>query len=512
MLGRTFGRWLAHPALQRLRLYRELDQRLNLRYLAQRLQYEALEIAAEGAAPSRLRFSIITPTWGIHLKYFEALLESLQRQTHTHWELCVCDDGDLCPDIFQTMSALQRREPERYRLVRHARNLGITLATRSSLALATGELLTFVDADDVLHPRALELIAARFDRDDDVDFVYTDHDYMTDWGHRMHPMRKPAWSPELLTSVNYINHLVAVRRSCFERCEQPFSDETNGSQDWDLCLKLGRTARRVAHVPIVLYHWRARPGSMATSAACKPWAVEAAHRVLSAHAASIDPRLELCAPFTRDAAVALKPGTPAPPLHLVELDAGDGEPAAPPAWRGALERLRVAASRRDPSLPELARAIDGRLAALPPDALVLFQVRGCPPLSGELERMASYAIQHNVGGVWPFRDPIVRCAYTLDPRGRLEPLRWVRGPFSSFSGNILTGPLHGLMARAGTLLDGGGLAATAAGARSVQALGARFGLTALERGRRNVAARGAFCDYVPPPLELESPFEVDPYL
>ncbi len=77
----------------------------------------------------------------------------------------------------------------------------------------------------------------------------------------------------LLLSCNYVNHLVAVRQSLMNKLEGAWTDRVNGTQDWDFLYRITPLANCVHHIPIVLYHWRAREGSVATGA--KPWAQKA---------------------------------------------------------------------------------------------------------------------------------------------------------------------------------------------------------------------------------------------
>jgi GT2 family glycosyltransferase len=81
----------------------------------------------------------------------------------------------------------------------------------------------------------------------------------------------------------YTCHLSVLRRSLVEEVGG-FDADVEGSQDWDLILKVTERARAVAHVPRILYHWR----MLETSAAgggedAKPWAFEAGTRALQAH-------------------------------------------------------------------------------------------------------------------------------------------------------------------------------------------------------------------------------------
>ncbi len=58
--------------------------------------------------------------------------------------------------------------------------------------------------------------------------------------------------------------------------------ELDGSQDYDLALRIAEKKTAFVHVPRVLYHWRTLPGSVAHAASAKPWAYDAARRALEA--------------------------------------------------------------------------------------------------------------------------------------------------------------------------------------------------------------------------------------
>jgi hypothetical protein len=282
---------------------------------------------------------------------------------------------------------------------------------------------------------------------------------------------------------------VAIRASCLARCDGAFAEDSDGCQDWDLCLRAVRAARRVAHVPLPLYHWRARPGSVAEDPTAKPWIAAAAQRVLSAHLRALDPRLSI---GEAPRSIRFLPG------------------AAP-----RIERARIAPGL---GLLETAHALDHAARALDDGALLRVSLDGSAPLpSGDPDHdeAAAYAVQPGVGCVWPFRAG-VRCAYTVEAGG-LSPLDRPRGPFSAHSGNVLTGPLHGLTVRASALRAAGGFTGALAEARAAATsdpnlLGAALGLACLRASLRNVAARGATCDFTPPRLTLAGLPPADPYL
>ena len=71
-----------------------------------------------------------------------------------------------------------------------------------------------------------------------------------------------------------------MRRAAVEKAGG-FRPGFDGSQDYDLFLRITRQTAKVAHIPKVLYHWRKTPGSAAASMTAKPFALEAGRRALA---------------------------------------------------------------------------------------------------------------------------------------------------------------------------------------------------------------------------------------
>ncbi|MET0557139.1 MAG: glycosyltransferase [Solirubrobacterales bacterium] len=231
---------------------------------------------------SEPRFSIVTPVYETPPEVLRAMLASVTRQGHEDWELCLVDDASALPHVAETLAAAAAADP-RVRLKQRAENGGIVAASNDALAMARGEFVVLLDHDDTLHPDALALVAEALDADPEADYLYTDEDKIDASGLHLGPFFKPDFSPERLRTQMYTCHLSVLRRSLVEAVGG-FDAEYEGSQDWDLVLKVSERARAVAHVPRVLYHWR----MLETSAAgggeeAKPWAFEAGTRAIQAH-------------------------------------------------------------------------------------------------------------------------------------------------------------------------------------------------------------------------------------
>src|SRR5687768_6097353 len=95
----------------------------------------------------------------------------------------------------------------RIRLEHLDHNQGIAGASARALKLASGDFVALLDHDDELPPEALFEVVKRLNETPDVDLVYTDEDKLEADGRRTEPFFKPDWSPDLLSSMNYITHL-----------------------------------------------------------------------------------------------------------------------------------------------------------------------------------------------------------------------------------------------------------------------------------------------------------------
>lgn len=199
------------------------------------------------------RLSILMPLFRPKPAELRQAIDSLRAQSHSNWELCLCDDGSQQPELDRFLKELVVAEP-RIRITRHDQNRGIAQATNSAWDLASGDWLAFMDQDDVLAPHALARVAERLTAGD-VDLLYTDEDRLDAHGCRTEPFFKPDWSPDLLRSMMYLAHLCVYRRGFLEqvgRCDPRF----DGGQDWDLALRATEQTQRIVHLPEVLYHWR----------------------------------------------------------------------------------------------------------------------------------------------------------------------------------------------------------------------------------------------------------------
>lgn len=230
--------------------------------------------------------SVVIPVYRVKTRFLLRTLESLAAQTFTSWEACL---ACAAPDDVENRRLLEEwaaRDP-RFRVEFLASNGGISANSNAALAMARGEFVALLDHDDELTPFALQRMAEAIAADPEADFLYSDKDSIDeDSTLRQNALFKPAWSPEILWSVNYLTHFNLIRRSIVTEIGG-FRRETDGAQDWDIFLRACEKSRHVVRVPGVHYHWRIHAASTSTGIAAKPYALDGQLRALQDHAARL---------------------------------------------------------------------------------------------------------------------------------------------------------------------------------------------------------------------------------
>ena len=225
----------------------------------------------------RPRISVIVPVHDPEPAWLRAAIDSVRAQIYPRWQLCIVDDASARDDVRAVLAAAGK--DQRIDVLRLDRNEGISAASNRGVERARGEFVGFLDHDDVLKPNALFEVVKLLNSRRDVDYLYSDEDKAEPTGWLTDPFFKPGWSPDLLMSVNYVTHF-SVYRADIVRAVGGFRSELDGSQDYDLALRVTEVSDQVAHIPFPLYSWRKVPGSAAAHLDYKTYAYEAGTRAL----------------------------------------------------------------------------------------------------------------------------------------------------------------------------------------------------------------------------------------
>jgi len=204
------------------------------------------------------KFSILMPVFNPSVKFLCDAIDSVLAQVYERYELCICDNGSNA-EVKSVLRSYEKAD-SRIKICTNPTNLGISEGLNEALKIATGEFIGILDHDDVLDRAALYYVARVLNDNPQLDVIYTDRDHMDENGVRLDPYFKPDWSPHTILSHNYVIHLLVVRANLLKDLGG-FRKEFDGSQDYDLILRLSEKTTHIAHIPRVLYSWRRHRGS-----------------------------------------------------------------------------------------------------------------------------------------------------------------------------------------------------------------------------------------------------------
>ena len=268
-------------------------------------------------------FSFVIPVYRPKEEFLRRLLDSILSQTYPHFEVCLADASDYRTfhkeigkkspkEVLEEYS--QRDHRIRFQVLEE--NEGISGNTNRAIRMAEGDFIVFSDHDDELAPNALYEVVTAIDAHPEAELLYSDEDKI-DFAsaYYFEPNFKPDYSPEFLTAVNYICHLLIAKRSLLESVAEVDDTgekryerkEYDGAQDYDLILRLSEAAEKIekeeglskeaekereealftsstiVHIPKVLYHWRSHQLSTAQNPEAKLYAFTAGERAVFDH-------------------------------------------------------------------------------------------------------------------------------------------------------------------------------------------------------------------------------------
>lgn len=225
--------------------------------------------------------SIITPVYNPDEKWLRSCIESVLKQSYNNWELCIADDCSTKDHVKKVLNEYSNKD-KRIKVVFRSENGHISRASNSALKIANGEFIALLDHDDDLSPQALYRIVEVLNINKNLDLIYSDEDKVELNGQHVDPFFKPDWSPDMLLSTNYICHFSVIRKSIIDKVDG-FRVGYEGSQDYDLFLRVTEITKNILHIPEILYSWRKIPNSTATSYSIKNYANQASINALQDH-------------------------------------------------------------------------------------------------------------------------------------------------------------------------------------------------------------------------------------
>ncbi len=196
--------------------------------------------------------SVIIPTYN-YGRFLAEAIESALVHEEKPLEVIVVDDGstDDTENVVQTFG-------DRIVYIRQE-NAGVSVARNRGASAARGEILAFLDADDILEPTFVAKQLEKFDQDPELGFVHCgmrEFDSETNRTLKLH-LEGGSTNIEnnlLLWEGPSFVHGITVRKEIFERVGG-FDVNIKVAEDWDFCYRVARIGK-VGFVPEALYNYR----------------------------------------------------------------------------------------------------------------------------------------------------------------------------------------------------------------------------------------------------------------
>jgi hypothetical protein len=190
-------------------------------------------------------------------------LESIASSTGITYDVLVIDDHSRDDGRAVVQGFMDAHPDLPVRLLGSEVNRGLPVSRNAAIAEARADLLMVVDADNLLYPNCLRVLADALHADDGAAFAYAT---LEAFGSEPGLRSELAWFPPWLCEANYIDAQALVRRSTFERHGgyREADDFAYGWEDWELWLRLAEAGERGVHVPRMLGRYRTQASSMIT--------------------------------------------------------------------------------------------------------------------------------------------------------------------------------------------------------------------------------------------------------
>ncbi len=204
--------------------------------------------------------SIITPSYN-SAQFVGQMIESVQAQTYTNWELLITDDCST--DNSYAIIRRYARNDNRIKPFRLLQNSGAGVARNESIKRARGRYIAFCDSDDMWKPNKLER-QIEFMRDNEYPFCYSSYDVVSETGEQTGYIKcRGTLSYASLIRSNEIGCLTSIYDA--EKLGKMYMPTIRKRQDWGLWLSIIKRCKTAHGVAESLAIYRNRQGSISSN-------------------------------------------------------------------------------------------------------------------------------------------------------------------------------------------------------------------------------------------------------
>ncbi|MCB9192559.1 MAG: glycosyltransferase [Flavobacteriales bacterium] len=199
--------------------------------------------------------SILMPAYNAE-RFIPEAIQSTLDQDYQNWELLILDDASTD----RTLVQIERFTDSRIRVFKHEKNAGYLESCNELFALAKGELVTFLDADDLQTIDRITVCINELKRNTSLGFVTSDNMRINEVGEVLSHQNVKVDYAKMASDPSYEVYFACaslmIRREVLERVEgyHPFFKGIGG-EDYHMIWELCRLTSGM-HINRPLYHYR----------------------------------------------------------------------------------------------------------------------------------------------------------------------------------------------------------------------------------------------------------------
>lgn len=248
--------WFARPA------YRTLKPRLgNLYQHPPHILHLPAPHFKTVPLTSTPKISIVTPSFQ-QATFIERTIKSVLDQSYPNLEYFVQDGGSTDATV-----AVLKRYADRLTGWESRTDSGQSQAINLGFAKTTGEIMAWLNSDDMLLPGALACVAEYFNRHPEVDVVYGHRILIDENDQEIGRWMMPAHDNEVLSWADYIpQETMFWRRRIWEKAGGKIDESFRFAMDWNLLLRFRDTGARFARLPRFIGGFRIHPHQKTSAA------------------------------------------------------------------------------------------------------------------------------------------------------------------------------------------------------------------------------------------------------
>ncbi|MBI2995140.1 MAG: glycosyltransferase [Candidatus Melainabacteria bacterium] len=184
------------------------------------------------------KISIIIPYYNPILKYFDKAIESILSQSYTNLEAIIVNDGSSLDYKNYLINKINSLNDKRFSIIHLDKNYGVSFAKNKGIESASGEIITFLDTDDIHLPWFYKDIVDTFNENPDCLILHTTNIYYVDLLGVIKLFVTPneGWDQKCINYKQVVKPRLALKKEVFK--DILFDTNLFYAEDTDLCLQI----------------------------------------------------------------------------------------------------------------------------------------------------------------------------------------------------------------------------------------------------------------------------------